>query len=117
MKNKQLSISEIENMSYNELLKIIISGCKFKYLSYDHKKAVEEYRTSDKYKEDRKWLKHLNSWNMPKELKEKYKDEKIGKLRRIDFSPNGEAWRFYIGNKYAKSYRLEDFGVNVFPLI
>lgn len=96
---------------------VVTSGCKFKYNSYDHKKAMEEYNSSKKYEEVRKWFKNPKSWDMPEELKDKYKVERIGKLRRIDFNPDGKPWRFYIGNKYAKSYRIEDFGVKVFPLV
>lgn len=99
------------------LLCVVVSGCKFKYMSYDHKKAMEEYNYSKEYEEVRKWVKNPKSWDMPQELKDKYKVERVGKLRRIDFNPDGEPWRFYIGNKYAKSYRVEDFGVEVFPLV
>lgn len=110
---------------YNEFFKIVTSGCKFRYFSYDHKQAMEEYQQSNEYKD---WEQALNTdglnrkpkvdcWNMPKELKEKHKIERIGKLRQIDFSPSGRAWRFQIGNKYSKSYSFLDFYVNVFPII
>jgi hypothetical protein len=33
----------MESKEYKKLLHTIVSGCKFKYVSYDHKKAVEEY--------------------------------------------------------------------------
>lgn len=101
-------------MEYSELIKIILSGCKFMYYSYDHKKALAEYK--DQYITDYKILPNPNCWDMPKELKEKYKIEKIGRLRQIDFAPNGQAWRFKIGCKYSKTFYVEDFGVNIFPL-
>ena len=53
---------------------------------------------------------------MSDELKEKYKLTRIGKLREIHFNPNGEMWRFKIGNKYAKTYYCEDFGIKVRPI-
>jgi hypothetical protein len=104
-------------MPYDALLGVVISGCKFKYYSYDHKKALDEYRTNDDYEEVRKWISNPNSWDMPPKLKEKYKTERIGKLREIHFTPTGKAYKFKIGARYAKVYRLEDFGVNVFPLV
>ncbi len=100
---------------YDTLFKTIISGCKFKYFSYDHKKALEEYNTSDSYKEARLWDKNPQSWDMPEELKEKYKVERIGTLRVIYFS-NGAAYKFKIGSKYPKTFCLTDFGIKVFPI-
>ena len=114
---KVISKEKIKAMSYKKLLSVIVSGCKFKYYSYDHKKALVEYRSSDKYIVDRKYYANPDSWDMPLALKEKYKVEKIGKLREITFSPNGKACRFRIGNKYYKSFYIEDFGLEVFPLI
>ena len=113
---KQQEFTEAQ-MGYDALLGVVISGCKFKYFSYDHKKAIEEYRTSDDYMEVRKWISNPNSYEMPDKLKEKYKTERIGKLREIHFAPTGKAYKFKIGAKYAKTYGLEDFGVNVFPLV
>jgi len=104
-------------MPYDALLGVIISGCKFKYFSYNHKKAIEEYRTSDDYKVVRKWIPNPNCHEMPDKLKEKYKTERIGKLREIHFAPTGKAYKFKIGAKYAKTYGLDDFGVKVFPLV
>jgi len=104
-------------MPYDALLGVVISGCKFKYFSYDHKKALEDYNTSDEFSEHRKHYKNPQSYDMPEELKEKYRTERIGKLREIHFAPTGKAWRFKIGAKYAKSFGLDDFGVNVFPLV
>jgi hypothetical protein len=104
-------------MSYEKLMSIIVSGCKFKYYSYDHKKALEEYRVNDDFKEARKYYQNPQSYDMPEVLKEKYKIERIGGLREIHFAPTGTAFRFKIGSKYAKSFKLEDFGVKVFPII
>lgn len=117
MKKETNQPIKYETMTYDVLLQIIVSGCKFKYFSYDHKKALEEYNTSDKYMEDRKWIPNPDCWEMPTILKENYKTERIGKLREIHFTRTGRAYRFKIGAKRAKSFTLEDFGVNVFPLI
>jgi hypothetical protein len=110
----EINYSELE---YIELMSIIISGCKFKYFSYDHKKAIEEYKLDDKFIDMRKHIPNPQSYDMPDELKEKYKVERIGKLRQINFSPDGKAYSFKIGAKYSKTYGLDDFGMNVFPMI
>jgi hypothetical protein len=107
----------MDEKDYFKLMHIIISGCKFKYYSYDHKKALLEYNTSIKFTEVRKWIKNPQSYDMPEELKLKYRTERIGKLRRIHFAPNGKAYKFEIGARYAKRYGLDDFGVNVFPIL
>jgi hypothetical protein len=114
--NKSSNIDETATDVYT-LLCVVVSGCKFKYISYDHKKAMEEYNSSKEYEDVRKMVKNPKSWDVPEKLKNKYKVERVGKLRGIDFNPEGKPWRFYIGNKYAKSYRVEDFGVEVFPLV
>lgn len=107
---------ELDDKSYFKLLNTIISGCKFKYFSYDHKEALEEYKTSDEYKVIRKYIRNPNSHDMPDDLKEKYRTERVGKLRSVHFNPSGRAFRFKIGARYAKTYYIEDFGVSVFPL-
>lgn len=103
-------------MEESQIRKFILSGCKFKYYSYDHKKALNDYLTLDEYSKVRVFIKNPNCWFMPEELKEKYKIEKIGSLREIHFSPNGEMWRFKIGNKYAKTFFCKDFNNTVFPI-
>jgi len=113
---KQQEFTETQ-MGYDKLLSVIISGCKFKYYSYDHKQAMNEYRTNPEYEVVRKWIPNPNSYDMPNKLKDKYKTERIGKLRKIYFNPLGKAVKFKIGAKYAKTYSIKDFGVNVFPLV
>ena len=106
-------MNEIE---YKKLLHKIVSGCKFRYTSYDHKKAIEEYRTSDKYEIDREIYCNPESYHMPQALKDKYSVDRIGKLREVHFAPNGKAFRFKIGARYTKTFYIEDFGVKVFIL-
>ena len=53
---------------------------------------------------------------MPQALKDKYSVDRIGKLREVHFAPNGKAFRFKIGARYAKTFYIEDFGVKVFIL-
>ena len=117
MEQKTLSKAEIKAMPYDTLLCVVISGCKFMYFSYDHKKAMVDYRELEKWKPDFRMNPMPDSHSMPNELKEKYKVERIGKLREIHFAPNGKAWRFKIGNKYAKSFSIDSFGISVFPIV
>lgn len=104
-------------MSIEEIKKFILTGCKYRYFSYDHKNASIDYL--EKYQSEiEKTLKWSPScWDIPDELKEKYKTEKIGKLRQIHFNPKGEMYRFKIGAKYAKTYYADDFGKTVFPIL
>ena len=110
-------------MTADPLLGVVISGCKFKYASYDFKKAYEEFKntlpddTLDIFPYSEKEKMKLAGEYMPKELKEKYRIWKVGKLRQIEFNPNGQAWRFRIGARYARSFYRSDFGVEVFPLV
>lgn len=108
-------------MKIEEIKKFILSGCKFKYFSYDHKKALEEYRENYNSKGNLtigEWIHPSpNCYDMPQELKDKYRVEKIGKLRKIDFSNNCEMYKFHIGSKYSKVFYADDFGVNVFPIL
>ncbi len=107
----------IDILGYRKLLLLISSGVRFKYISYDHKKAIKEYHESDSFIKDRTFMKNPHSYDVPEVLKNKYQVIRMGKLRSIDFSPDGLAWRFKIGNKYSKRYYIRDFGVNVIPYI
>jgi len=115
MEKDFLSKDVIKEMSYTKLLSVIVSGRKFKHDSYDHKKAMEEYINNNEFINMRKTIKSPRNFEMPVSLKIKYKIEKIGKLRRVHFNPQGKAYKFEIGAKYAKTYGIDDFGVNVFP--
>jgi hypothetical protein len=103
-------------MEYKEIESFILSGCKFQYISYDHKKAVEYYKNEwkgEKYPGNEV----PQSYDMPKEIKEKFKVLRTGKLRQIEFAPSGKMWRFKIGAKYAKTYYVRDFGDSVKPIL
>jgi|SRR5690606_9709462 len=100
-------------MTTQKLLELIKEGCKYKYFSYDHKKALKEYQ--EVYNPG-KYEMNPSCHYMPEELKEKHKVERIGKIRAIFFSPSGSVFRVKIGNKYPKSFYLDDFGKTVFPL-
>jgi len=107
-------------MTQEELKQIIISGCKFRYKSYNFRAAKREFistldsREIPEYEESDK----LCSDYMPKELKEKHLVWREGWLRKVDFQSNGNISRCIIGKHfmYSKSFTLEDFGESVFPL-
>jgi len=115
----RINLKQMEAKEYKKLLHIIVSGCKFKYISYDHKKAVEEYSQTVKDENALSIFKEygVSCYDIPTEIKEKYKVERVGKLRRILFLPNGLVDRVYIGNKYSKPFQMEDFYVKVTPIL
>jgi hypothetical protein len=90
-----------------DLASMLLSGCYIEYKSYDHYKAVIDFEKTFNGKDH-----HFNCWDIPDEIKEKHVVWRLGKLREIHFLPNGEMWRFKIGAKYAKTFYVEDAGVN-----
>lgn len=106
-------------MEQNEIKKFILSGCLFEYNSYDHKKAKAYFlkHRATKFKSVYAPIGQApQCYDMPQEIKKKFAVKKIGKLRSIEFRPDGTMWRFKIGNKYSKSYYADDFGKNVKPI-
>lgn len=122
MKDGIFEIIKTDGLSNRQLLDIVVSGCVFAYNSYDHAKAEEEFIGNDGYNQDIEALSIFGNggvvscYDLPDELKEKHKVWRIGKIRQISFAPNGEATKFIIGARYFKTYYMDDFGVNVFPL-
>jgi hypothetical protein len=104
-------------MTQEEVKSILLSGCKFKYYSYDHKKAELEYRAKHPFKGDEFFDLKIDCFSIPDDLKEKYKTEKVGKIRSVYFNPKGEVRNVKIGSKYSKTFYCEDFGVKVFPIL
>ena len=102
-------------MEDNVIKSFILSGCKFQYESYDHKKAAEFYL--NEYKGIKFGLGIPQSYDMPDEIKEQFKIYKIGKLRSVDISPIGSIYRAKIGQKYSKTYYCADFGIKVKPIL
>jgi len=97
--------------SIKEILEHHFNGGLFEYQSFDFKKAAADYeQTQD-------WKNHLESagiWNtnielknkyqIPEEIRDKYIVFRKGKLRSIDFSPNGQPYRIKLGAKYAVTF-------------
>jgi hypothetical protein len=107
----------IDVLGYDKLFQLIVSGVRFDYVSYDHKKAMSEYNESDEFADYRLSYRNPKSWDIPDSLKDKYRVIRKGKLRSIQFNPVGKVWRFSIGSKFSKTYSINDFGVKVIPYI
>lgn len=99
---------------YEVIKEFILSGVKYKYLSYDHNAAVAEMKQS-KIIPNSMFLN--SSWDIPKNIKQKHAVWRTGKLRQVLFAPDGRMWKFYIGARRAKSFSISDFGVGVKPII
>jgi len=113
---------------YSIIKEFVFGGIRFQYESYDHKKAVEEICqiktaggsvTLGIYPCQSTTNNPLldSCWAIPDKIKKNHLVWRIGKLRQVYFNPQGEMWRFKIGNKFIKNFYLEDFGVTVKPMI
>jgi len=96
-------------ISYELIKEFVFDGVKWSYESYDHKAATEE-------------LKNRNNgfdalFGVPDNIKKKYAVWRIGKLRMVYFDRDGQMCRFKIGQRWAKNFYLQDFGVIVKPMI
>lgn len=105
---------------YNIISELVISGCKFKYESYKHKEALEDYQKSQNQQNSSNYLNELfrnSSWSVPDEYKLKHLTWRIGKIREIHFNKECKMWRFKVGNKYYKTFYISDFGVRFKPIL
>lgn len=94
-------------------MQLIANGVQWYYLSYDHKKAMEENKTKPP-----EHLPFRQVW-VSDEIKQQYPLWRIGKLRILRFDPDGMIKRMYIGRmyKYAKCFFPNQVGVDVKPII
>lgn len=104
-------------ISYDELKFLVNSRIYYEYESYDHKLAYDECINSPEYNFGKEWDKIIPSGFIPDKIKEKYIIKRIGKLRQLTFSPNMYINRIVIGNKYNKTYYINDFGRKVKPIL
>lgn len=108
---------------YQALKELILSGVRFSYESYDHKKAMEEIEQIKKsgnpisYQQKNMFQFANCSYGVPDEIKANHIIWRTGKLRLVYFDKNGQMCRFKIGQRYFKNFYLEDFGVRVKPMI
>lgn len=80
--------------SIKEIIDHHFNGGKFEYLSTNFKAAKEDYGDEN--------LKDVRL--IPDEIREKHNYWRIGKLRHVDFAPNGKPFRIKLGAMYAVTF-------------
>jgi hypothetical protein len=102
-------------MTKEQILAFLPPDVKFMYKSYNHKQAVKEFNQmldGHKLLTD---LKNPNCHYIGDELKEKHIEWKVGRIHQVVYRKSFTRYR--IGNKYPKSFYINDFGVNFKPLL
>lgn len=112
---------------YEILKELIIHGVRFSYVSYDHKKAIAEIEEIRKtgvspYPPtviDLNILLNVpqSYWNIPDEVKKNNLVWRVGRIWEVLFNKDRRICRVKVGNRYAKSFQVEDFGVTVKPML
>ena len=109
-----------------EIIKyLIVSGVKFKYKSYNHKKAVEEFEQINANKSipqisnNAQFKRQYDCWSIPQEIKDKHEVWRYGKLWEVCFNKNGDVQKMYVGAlfRFKKCFWANDIGDTVKPLI
>lgn len=97
-------------LTLTDVLTHHLKGGKFQYLSYDHHKALAEYKTSNAYADESKSFEYFSEeykpdkWYLPKELIAKHAYWRDGKLRSVEFNPDGTIKRVYVGARRSRSF-------------
>lgn len=100
----------MENITLKSILDHAMKGGTFTYASYDHHKAVAEYKETQEYKSnygESAFLRHLEpgKYDIPEEIRDRHVVMKQGKLRHVEFTNvPGKIYRVKIGSKYAISF-------------
>lgn len=93
-----------------------LKGGEFEYKSFDFKKAADEYSKTDEWrKQSESWksiekilhmdpLEIKDKYQIPEDIRDKHSYWRKGKLRKVEFNPNGSIFRIYIGAKYAIAF-------------
>lgn len=108
---------------YEILKELIIQGVRFKYESYDHKKAMEEIKqiqnsgNSVPYSANNMFQFVNSCFGVPDEIKKNHIVWRAGRVWEIRFNRSRIMYRFKIGNRYPKNFVLEDFGIKVKPML
>lgn len=109
-----------------EIIKyLIVSGAKFKYKSYNHKKAVEEIKEIESkngtvpYKANNMFQLQHSCWSIPQEIKDKHEVWRYGKLWQAHFDKNGDVQKIYVGAmfRYKKAFWHSEIGITIKPII
>lgn len=113
-------------MLSQEIIKhLIVSGVKFKYKSYNHKKAVEEIKEIEakngvvSYTDKNMFQLQHSCWSIPQEIKDKHEVWRYGKLWEVHFNRFGDVDKMYIGAmfKFKKCFWVNEMGNTVKPMI
>jgi len=108
---------------YQLLKELILSGVRFSYESYDHKKALEEIEQikasglNGLYLANNLFEFPNSCFGIPDSIKQNHIVWRTGKLRLVFFNKDGQMCRFKIGQRWYKNFYLEDFGIRVKPMI
>jgi len=93
-----------------------LNGGKFQYLTYDHKKALEEFKGTQEYQNicqvdlmcHSSGKPKINKHDIPKEIRDNYPIWRNGKIRNVEFNPDGEIRRIKIGAKFSLNFYEDD---------
>jgi len=93
---------------------LILNGVnEFMYLSYDHDAAVEAASAMGATPAPKKWH------HLPPQLTNKFPIWKKGKIREMQFNPDGSVKKIFVSKQYPykKTYYPSQFGIDVKPII
>ena len=106
---------------YDIIKELIINGVRFKYLSYNHKKALEfinctSNNTANNYNNNGFPFPYYGITN---ELKDQFPIWRTGRIWEITFNRVGEIVKVYIGKnpKFKKAFYIQDFGIKFKPIL
>jgi hypothetical protein len=93
---------------------LIYINAEYYYKSYDFDRAKRRYE-NELFKNNLSFP-DINHYTLPLELKQRYEVIKKGCVKRIDFRKN-KPWKYMIGSKWARSFRLKDLFVEFKPIL
>jgi hypothetical protein len=98
------------------ILNHALNGGKFQYLTYDHAKALEEFKGTKQFQDMCQYdlmlcgsgKPKVNKHDIPKEIRDNYPLWRNGKIRNVEFNPEGEIKRIKIGAKFSLNFYEND---------
>lgn len=98
-------------MELIDVLNHALKGGQFEYKSFHYKEARQEFLSTeagDCFTNPSHWLfiesPYISKHDMSKEIIEKHSYWRLGKIRSVNFNPNGSILRIYIGAKWARPF-------------
>jgi hypothetical protein len=99
-----------------KILDHALNGGKFQYLTYDHKSALTEFKGTKEYQDLCQYdlMLHgsgnprVDKYSIPKEIRGKHPLWRNGKIRNVEFAPDGHIRRIKIGAKFALNFYEND---------